>query len=147
MKLNASITAVAVAAAMFTVAGCEQKTDSSSVGSAPTYSQERAVPAPSSSEKMADRSAASVPESAQPEGSQGVGQSIEDASITAKVKAALLASSYVQGSVISVRTEQGHVTLKGKVLDEKQIDRAVQIARAVTGVKDVDNQLSASESS
>lgn len=147
MKLNASITAAAVAAALLALAGCEQKADSASVGSAPSYSQGRAVPAPSSPDKMADRSASAVPESAQPEGPQGVGQTVEDASITAKVKAALLASSDVQGSVISVRTEQGHVTLRGKVLDEKQIDRAVQIARAVTGVKDVDNQLSASESS
>ncbi|MGB8433078.1 MAG: BON domain-containing protein [Burkholderiales bacterium] len=147
MKLNASITAAAVAAALFALAGCEQKTDSASVGNAPRYSQERAVPAPSPSDKMADRSASSVPESAQPESSQGVGQTFDDASITAKVKAALLASSDVQGSVISVRTEQGHVTLRGKVLDETQIDRAVQIARAVTGVRDVDNQLSASESS
>ncbi len=144
MRLNTTITAAAVAAALTAFAGCDRQADQPPMSSAPVYSKERTAAAPSATEPMVDRSTSVAPESSQPKSSQAVEQALKDASITAKVKAALLASSDVQGSAISVRTEQGRVTLEGKVLDATQIDRAIQIASAIEGVKEVDNQLSAS---
>ncbi|RPI43129.1 MAG: BON domain-containing protein [Betaproteobacteria bacterium] len=75
------------------------------------------------------------------------GQTVDDAAVTAKVKAALLAESGVDGTKINVDTFNGRVTLKGEVPDKAQIDKAVQIARGIEGVKDVDNRLSTGASS
>jgi hyperosmotically inducible protein len=72
---------------------------------------------------------------------------VDDASVTAKVKAALMAESGVDSNKINVDTINGRVTLKGEGLDKMQIDRAVQVARAVEGVKDVDNRLTSAGAS
>jgi hypothetical protein len=74
-------------------------------------------------------------------GSSTIGQKVDDAAITAKVKATLLASNDVSGTDISVETNAGRVTLTGKVKDQAQVDRAVAMARAIDGVVDVENLL------
>jgi hyperosmotically inducible periplasmic protein len=74
---------------------------------------------------------------------RSAGQTVDDATVTAKVKAALLAESGVAGTKINVDTFQGRVTLKGEVPSKNMADRAVQVARGIEGVKDVDNRLSA----
>lgn len=74
-----------------------------------------------------------------------VGQQIDDATISAKVKAALLAAENVNGTDISVETNAGRVTLHGMVPDQGQIDRAVAAARNVEGVVDVENRLAVGE--
>ena len=66
---------------------------------------------------------------------------IDDATITAKVKAALLHAADVKGTDLNVNTVNGAVTLKGSVESQAQTDRAVQIARASEGVREVNNQL------
>lgn len=65
---------------------------------------------------------------------------IDDAAITATVKARLAADTELLPMQISVETQQGIVTLSGLV-PLAQIGRAEQIARNVNGVRDVDNQL------
>lgn len=70
-----------------------------------------------------------------------VGKAIDDATITAKVKAALLEASEVKGTDVNVDTMKGTVTLKGSVETQAQADRAVQIARAAEGVREVNSQL------
>lgn len=67
------------------------------------------------------------------------GQTLDDAGITAKVKASLLASPDVKGTAVNVSTEKGVVQLAGALDAQSQIDRAVQIARGIEGVKQVDN--------
>jgi hyperosmotically inducible protein len=69
------------------------------------------------------------------------GQAIDDASITAKVKGALLAEKGVNGTDINVETAKGIVTLTGRVPDQSQVDRAAQVAREVDGVTTVQNKL------
>jgi hyperosmotically inducible periplasmic protein len=138
MKLKVLITAAAVTAALTALAGCDRQADQPPMGAAPSYGQGHAASASTPAGPIADRSAGASTESP-----RGVGQKLDDAGITAKVKAALLASSDVNGTAINVDTEQGRVTLKGKVSDKAEIDRAIQIARAVDGVKEVDSQLSA----
>jgi hyperosmotically inducible protein len=87
------------------------------------------------------RAPATTPPNTAPAANRSAGQTIDDAGITAKVKAALLAEKGVDGMRIDVDTSQGNVTLTGKVPDPAQVERATQIARGIDGVKGVDNKL------
>lgn len=66
---------------------------------------------------------------------------VDDAAITTKVKAAILAEPGLSSLQISVDTMDGEVTLAGSVDSQQNIDRAKEVAKAVVGVKKVDNQL------
>lgn len=72
---------------------------------------------------------------------KSAGQVIDDATITSKVKAALLADPDISGLKINVDTEKGRVKLKGEVKTLSLWRKAESIARGVDGVKSVDNQL------
>jgi hyperosmotically inducible protein len=69
------------------------------------------------------------------------GKVIDDAWITAKVKALLLKDESVRGMDVKVQTHKGMVLLSGWVNDPKQIEQAETIARGVEGVKKVSNDL------
>lgn len=64
-----------------------------------------------------------------------------DTSITAAVKAKLLANSSTSGMDIHVETNHGVVTLSGTVKTEAESDLAERIARDTDGVTDVTNNL------
>jgi len=76
-------------------------------------------------------------------GEQGAktGVAINDAEITAKVKAAIFAESGLKTLQISVDTVKGVVTLSGSVDSQANSNMARGLASAVAGVKSVDNQL------
>lgn len=76
-----------------------------------------------------------------PSDSRSAGQTVDDAMITAKIKASLLKAPDVKGTDVNVDTVNGVVTLKGAVQSQEQANRAMQIARASEGVKDVVSQL------
>ena len=76
-----------------------------------------------------------------PNAGRDVGQTVDDATVTVKVKAKLLEAADVKGLTVNVDTVNGTVTLKGEVETPAQAERAVQIARGTEGVKQVDNQL------
>lgn len=65
------------------------------------------------------------------------GDEIADSWITAKVKSTLLYSSNVTGSAIEVSTDQGVVTLSGKVDNRAEQALAIEYAQNVRGVKSV----------
>ncbi len=69
------------------------------------------------------------------------GSAVDDSVITAKVKSALIADNEIKALDISVKTRKGEVWLSGNVDNQNQIDRAVQIASNVDGVKTVSNRL------
>ena len=69
------------------------------------------------------------------------GEVIDDASITTKVKSALLAEKDVNSFDIKVKTFDGTVQLSGFVDSQWQIDKAVQVAAAISGVQKVKNDL------
>jgi hyperosmotically inducible periplasmic protein len=73
--------------------------------------------------------------------SQTTGAVVDDAWITSKVKSSLLSDNLVSGTDVSVETYQGRVMLSGFVDAESQMDRAVEIAKSVEGVKKVVNKL------
>ena len=64
-----------------------------------------------------------------------------DPGITSAVKAKLLADSMVSGLRIDVDTENGVVTLTGKVKSKAEAERAVMLARNTEGVTRVVNNL------
>lgn len=72
---------------------------------------------------------------------RSAGDVIDDATITTKVKAKLFDESILRGFAISVETFQGEVTLTGAVDTHAQKQRATEITRSVTGVRNVNNLL------
>jgi hyperosmotically inducible protein len=64
-----------------------------------------------------------------------------DATITTKVKTALLGATGVPSTAISVATAGGKVTLSGTVETKAQMAEAVKVAKAVGGVTSVQNKL------
>jgi hyperosmotically inducible protein len=84
---------------------------------------------------------------AKTEGRQATSQAsaaVDDAALTTKVKAALLADDQVKGTQINVDSSGGKVRLTGTVDTQAQVQRAVEIAKGVQGVQSVDNNLAAS---
>ncbi|MEN6373241.1 MAG: BON domain-containing protein [Smithella sp.] len=65
----------------------------------------------------------------------------DDSSITAEVKAKILATSSLKEEKIEVSTTEGAVTLTGTVKTKQAKEAAAKIAKAVKGVKSVDNKL------
>jgi hyperosmotically inducible protein len=70
-----------------------------------------------------------------------IGEQLDDATLTAKVKTALLQAPDVKGMQVNVDSDRGAVQLSGFVESQTQIDRAVQIAKAVSGVREVHNKM------
>ncbi len=75
------------------------------------------------------------------EQSAKAGVAIDDAEITTKVKAAILAEHGLRTLQISVDTVKGVVTLTGSVESQASSDMAKALAGAVSGVGRVDNRL------
>jgi hyperosmotically inducible periplasmic protein len=73
-----------------------------------------------------------------------VGETIDDATITARVKTALLNDPQVGGMKIDVDTTKGVVTMSGIVKSKAEEMRAVELARQTPGVKDVKSSLQVS---
>lgn len=70
-----------------------------------------------------------------------VKSAVSDASITASVNAELARDNELSALRIDVDTNAGKVALKGTAPNAEARERAAKLARAVTGVTDVDNQL------
>lgn len=69
------------------------------------------------------------------------GQTVDDATITAKVKSQLLADADVSALNVNVTTYKGQVQLSGYVDNPNQRSKAEQIAKNVNGVRSVSNDL------
>jgi hypothetical protein len=65
----------------------------------------------------------------------------DDASISTRVKIALLNDPQVDEYRLDAKTLQGVVTLSGTVKTQAEIDRAIAVARKTRGVKDVKSEL------
>ena len=81
------------------------------------------------------KSAASAPKK------ESVSEYVDDATVTAKVKAAVLGEATLKSAEINVETYKGTVQLSGFVRSRADIDRAVQVARGVKGATSVKNDM------
>jgi osmotically-inducible protein OsmY len=72
---------------------------------------------------------------------QGTGEYIDDTVITTKVKAAILEDPMTKVLEIKVKTFKGEVQLSGFVSSRAAADRAVELARGVSGVTSVKDDM------
>lgn len=70
-----------------------------------------------------------------------VGNFMDDSTLTAKVKAALVDHESIKSTDISVKTDQKVVTLSGFVESQAQAEEAVKVAKGVEGVTSVSDKL------
>lgn len=82
----------------------------------------------------------SAPQHSAPQ-KESSGEYIDDSYITTKVKAAILREPELKSSEINVETFKGVVQLSGFVNSRSDINRAVDVARSVRGVKSVKNDM------
>lgn len=69
------------------------------------------------------------------------GQYIDDTTVTARVKTAIYQDPLLKSAEINVETFKGRVQLSGFVSSSDRIDRAVVVAKSVTGVTSVGNDM------
>ncbi len=69
------------------------------------------------------------------------GEVIDDQRITATIKSKLLADQSVSGMDVNVDTSKGNVTLRGVLRTQAQVEKTVELARSVTGVKSISAEL------
>jgi hyperosmotically inducible protein len=72
---------------------------------------------------------------------KSAGQNVDDATITAQVKTKLAAEKVATLTKVDVDTNKGTVYLTGNVESATVKTRATEIARAVSGVREVVNNL------
>jgi hyperosmotically inducible periplasmic protein len=70
-----------------------------------------------------------------------VRDNFDDATISTRVKTALLNDLAITATTIDVETVKGVVTLSGRVKTKDDETRAIALARTVTGVSDVKSAL------
>ena len=113
----------AVLALMFVASGCDQTSSPPSIGRNPPSEAPPTVPL-AESQATAPASSARSPGVAEATGRE-VGETLDDAAITARVMSALFQAPDV------------------KVLDVKvETDKAVEVAKGVPGVREVQNKMS-----
>ncbi|MEO7108439.1 MAG: BON domain-containing protein [Rhodoferax sp.] len=71
-----------------------------------------------------------------------VGKKVDATIMTSRVKAALLADASIKSFDIAVVTRDDEVLLTGFVDNQTQIDRAMEVARGIDGVRLVRNEMS-----
>ena len=116
---------IAVAAIILALsAGCEKKTTTAVTTPGTSTSTTTVTPTPGV-ERAADKT----------------GDTLADAAITTKVKAAMLADADVKGLRIDVDTRNKVVTLTGALDNARNVERAATLAKGIEGVMSVDNRL------
>jgi hyperosmotically inducible periplasmic protein len=141
-----SIALIAAAAAALTLTACERRDDTtagqkadSTVASADAAAERAKQDAANATAQVgaaADSAGQKIEDAA-----QKAGDKVADAAITASVNAALARDPSLSALRIDVDTVNGTVSLKGQAPDQAARSRATELASAVKGVTNVDNQL------
>lgn len=72
---------------------------------------------------------------------RSAGEVLDDSSILARTKAALLNDGEIKGTQIDVDVDRGAVTLNGIARSEHEKRKAADLARGVSGVRSVTNNV------
>lgn len=72
---------------------------------------------------------------------EGTGEYVDDVVITSKVKSVIFNEPGLKSAEINVETFKGRVQLSGFVNSRADVDRATYLARTVTGVNSVSNDM------
>ncbi|MBU0911062.1 MAG: BON domain-containing protein [Gammaproteobacteria bacterium] len=73
--------------------------------------------------------------------SEGTGEYVDDTVITAKVKSAFLAEEGLKVAEINVETFKGTVQLSGFINSRADADKAISLARGISGVTSVKDDM------
>jgi hyperosmotically inducible protein len=74
-------------------------------------------------------------------GSRGIRDAVSDSGLTAKIKGQLIADEMTRFGDVSVKTNNGVVTLTGSVPDEEALKQVLSVVTGTTGVARVENDL------
>ncbi|MBI5269396.1 MAG: BON domain-containing protein [Burkholderiales bacterium] len=130
---------MAAALSAFMIVGCDSRDDRTAgekLDAAVAETKQETAEARADASAAMDRAGEKVENAA-----AGMGNTMDDAGITAKVNAAFAGDPKLSAMKIDVDTEQGRVALSGTAPDAQARDRATELALAVEGVKGVDNNL------
>jgi osmotically-inducible protein OsmY len=133
------LTLIASAAALTLLSACDKRDDQTvgqQIDKSVATAEQKADQAATTAGQKIDESGAAIQR-----GGEKVADATADASLTAKVKTALLSAPDVGGLKIDVDTKSGVVTLKGDVKNADEKNRAERVASAVEGVQSVVNDL------
>jgi hyperosmotically inducible protein len=122
------------------LAACQQRSEDPTVG----QKVDKAIESAREGTQDAKTEIKQAAEEAKTAGGQAADKmqaSVNDASITASVNAALAKDASLSALKINVDTQAGRVVLRGSAPDEAARQRATQLAAAVKGVVSVDNHL------
>jgi osmotically-inducible protein OsmY len=72
---------------------------------------------------------------------EGTGEYMDDTVLTTKVKAAIFNEPSLKSAEINVETFKGVVQLSGFLTSQADVNKAVAVARGVSGVKSVKNDM------
>ena len=100
-----------------------------------------ATPMPERSAQNTAENAMGRASDAMERGAEQAGKALDDATVTAKVKTALVAEPNLKSTTINVDTMGGVVTLKGTAESQEIRQKAEQVATSVEGVRSVRNEL------
>lgn len=136
--------------AALTLVGCDHRDGDTTTG-APESTAQRMKDEAKELQADASRAVEKAQESAQAtakdmkdaasNAADRAGDKVTDAVITASVNAELTKDQTLRATQIDVDTDKGRVALRGSAPDEASRQRATQLAMAVKGVTEVDNQL------
>ena len=138
--ISKPVAAGVILALIFAISGCNQTAPPPNIAPSPPSAATPTTP-PAESQAATPSSSARSPGPAEKTGRE-VGEILDDATITAKVKAALLQAADVKGLDVKVETDKAVVQLSGFVASQAQIDKAVDVAKGVRGVREVQNKMS-----
>ena len=120
-------------------AACNQRTPS-------TTSQNMSTPPATTSQSTTPPQTAMAPTTPAPTTSNQMASAVDDASITAQVKSAIMAEPGLKSTNINVDTKDAVVTLTGTVPSAPLKDKAKEIASNIAGVKSVQDNLTTTSS-
>lgn len=131
---------VASAAALTLLAACGRQDDSATVGQridqGIATTEQKTEQAANTAERKLDQAGAAMER-----GGERVANATGDASLTAKVKTALITAPDLGSIKINVDSNDGVVTLNGEVKTAAEKSRAENVAATVAGVTSVVNNL------
>jgi hyperosmotically inducible protein len=142
-----AITLITAAALTASLAACDRPvtsaTSSASTAGTATAATTKSPPSTVSTDNATPTAPASTATIATSTAATGPGShnAVADTLITGKVKAAIAADNGMKDSDISVKTENGIVTLSGHVKSPEQVTLAAALAQRQEGVSRVENQV------
>jgi hyperosmotically inducible protein len=138
MKTKNVLTAAATVAVMLGASSAwAQTSPAAQPGTAPMTESPTTAPSAAPSTGTPAAPASAIRTDRKDDSSGSVGQFVDDATVTARVKTSFATDEDVKARNIKVETTKGVVHLSGEAHSQHEVDRALQLAREVSDVQSV----------